>query len=55
MENTQEQSSFYTNEIQSIANSFDENFNNQGSFPKEHPKSCCCCVGSAAVVLPKSE
>ena len=55
MAQVNEQSSFSTAEIQSIANSFDEGFGQQGSFPKEHPKACCCCAGSAAVVLPESE
>jgi len=55
MEKIYEQNSFSTSEIQTIANSLEEDFGKQGSFPKEHPKSCCCCIGSAAVVLPESE
>ena len=55
MEKIHEQNSFSTSEIQTIANSLEEDFGKQGAFPKEHPKSCCCCTGSAAVVLPESE
>ncbi len=55
MKNAHEQYSFSTSEIQSIANSFEEELGQQGSYPKEHPKACCCCIGSAAVVLPEME
>ena len=46
---------FTTTEIQSIADSMEDNLGMKGAFPKEHPKACCCCIGSAAVVLPKEE
>ena len=55
MSNQREQSSFSTTQVQSIAQSLDDNLGMQNAIPKEHPKACCCCVGSAAVILPKSE
>ena len=50
-----EQSSFSTTEIQTIAETFEDDFGMKSAIPKEHPKACCCCSGSAAVILPESE
>lgn len=55
MSKQHESLSFSTTEVQSIAQSLDDNFGMNNAIPKEHPKACCCCTGSAAVILPKSE
>ena len=55
MSHQHEQSSFSTIEIQSIAQSLEDDFGMKNAIPKEHPKACCCCTGSAAVILPEAE
>ncbi len=55
MSKQHEQASFSTIEIQTIGESFEDDFGVKNTIPKEHPKACCCCAGSAAVILPKSE
>jgi len=49
------QASFSATELQTIAESFEDNFGIHTPIPKEHPQACCCCIGSAAVILPKAE